>query len=381
MQVYSIVSMIFVFAAIIGCILETIPKFQVQDNVNASRNACRLNLNQAEGIEERLRLLPEPVPALHYLDYVCSAFFTVELLARLLSTPRPLAFIRSPVTIIDFIAIIPCYMTLIVNAAMSSCSREEHASIVQFVYILRVVRVFRVFQMLALFKPLQILLMALRDSLYELLILFVFTLICMLVFATLVFYAERNRYETKFTNIPIGFWWALITITTVGYGDMYPDTIAGYFVGGACALSGTVILALTIPILSNNFTVYYTHTRTRDQADVKEKIRQSQQLLLQKDSFKKSLIDNSILIAGAKKSSSRELGAKHSQLDGISDRFSTSHSAEPRLIVSVRQEDGRKQSVALDEDFMFDKTEEVKAVKKIRKSKNWKPLEVQQTDP
>lgn len=369
---YSIVSMLFVVAAIIGCILETVPRLQVHKDMEDFRNACRLNRNQTSAAGERLRLLPEPVQALHILDYVCSAFFTVELLVRLLVTPRPLAFIRSPVTVIDFIAIVPCYLTLIVNAALNRCAREDNASFVQFVYILRVVRVFRVFQMLAYFKPLQILLRALRDSVYELLILFVFTLICMLVFATLIFYAERNRDETKFINIPVGFWWALITITTVGYGDMFPDSIPGYFVGGACALFGTVIMALTIPILSNNFTLYYTHTRTRNQADVKEKIRQSQ-MVLQKDSFKKSLIDNSILIAGTKKTPSRDLGGRQSKLEGVSDRYESYRSQpEPRLSLSVRGDDGRRKSVAVDDDFMFDKAEEDKTVMKIRKSKHSK---------
>lgn len=84
----------------------------------------------------------------------------------------------------------------------------------------------------------------------------------MLVFATMIYYAER-REETQIPTIPIGFWWAIITMTTVGYGDIAPSTPFGYVVGTFCAISGVLMVALTIPVISNNFTLFYTHMRTR----------------------------------------------------------------------------------------------------------------------
>ena len=98
----------------------------------------------------------------------------------------------------------------------------------------------------------------------------IFLIIAMLVFATLIFYAERSHpfddseKNDTFTTIPVGFWWAIITMTTVGYGDVYPHTPMGKVIGGLCALWGVLLVALTIPVISNNFTLFYLHARTRE---------------------------------------------------------------------------------------------------------------------
>ena len=60
--------------------------------------------------------------------------------------------------------------------------------------------------------------------------------------------------------------WSVITLTTVGYGDMVPVTDLGFVVGAVCAISGTVLFALTIPVLSNNFAVLYSHAKSRERA-------------------------------------------------------------------------------------------------------------------
>jgi len=77
---------------------------------------------------------------------------------------------------------------------------------------------------------------------------------------------ELHYTDTFFVNIPIGLWYSIVTMTSVGYGDMYPISPLGYVIGAMCALSGTLLLALTIPAVSNNFILYYTHTRIRGAA-------------------------------------------------------------------------------------------------------------------
>ncbi len=109
----------------------------------------------------------------------------------------------------------------------------------------------------------------------------IFLVIAMLVFSTLIFYAERNPnsdktldfFEGDFGTIPVGFWWATITMTTVGYGDVYPKTVMGMVIGALCAVWGVLLLALTIPVISNNFTLFYTHARTRERIANKDKER------------------------------------------------------------------------------------------------------------
>ncbi|KAL4235982.1 hypothetical protein ACF0H5_004370 [Mactra antiquata] len=125
---------------------------------------------------------------------------------------------------------------------------------------------FRIFHLVKHYQALQILVYAIKASIQELLMLLIFLLIGMLVFATMIYYAEREdafNEGTQFSTIPIGFWWSIITMTTVGYGDVAPSTPFGYVVGTCCSISGVLMVALTIPVISNNFTLFYTHVRSR----------------------------------------------------------------------------------------------------------------------
>lgn len=112
----------------------------------------------------------------------------------------------------------------------------------------------------------QVLVYAIKASIQELMMLFIFLLIGMLIFSTMIYYAERKNATEggdMFPTIPMGFWWSIITMTTVGYGDVFPTTPVGYIVGTACSVSGVLLVALTIPVISNNFTLFYRHVQSR----------------------------------------------------------------------------------------------------------------------
>lgn len=71
----------------------------------------------------------------------------------------------------------------------------------------------------------------------------------------------QDNPENQFKSIPLGLWWAIVTMTTVGYGDMAPKTYVGMFVGALCALAGVLTIALPVPVIVSNFSMFYSHTQ------------------------------------------------------------------------------------------------------------------------
>ena len=135
--------------------------------------------------------------------------------------------------------------------------------------VVRIFRVFFIFKLARHYVGLKILLLALGASIRELALLVVFVLIAMVIFSTLIFYAEFDVAD-NFNDIPTGFWWAIVTMTTVGYGDVYPKSYYGYFVGSLCAIAGMLVTGLPIPIIANNFTLYYNVAKLKRLMDKRE---------------------------------------------------------------------------------------------------------------
>ena len=125
--------------------------------------------------------------------------------------------------------------------------------------------ILRLFKLTRHSPGLKILIHTFKASSKELTLLVFFLVLGMVIFASLVYYAERLHTNPKndFKSIPEGLWWAVVTMTTVGYGDMVPKTYAGIIVGSLCALSGVLVIALPVPVIVSNFSMFYSHTQAR----------------------------------------------------------------------------------------------------------------------
>ena len=195
-----------------------------------------------------------PHPALIIMDLVCVSFFTLEFITRFAFCPRKIQFITALQNIIDFVAILPDFIEFIIKATGPN---GGELPFMDFIFILRMLRLCRIFRLIRHVPGLWILLYTLKASFNELLLMFVFLLIGMVIFASLIHFIEPEG----FNNIPIGFWWSVITMTTVGYGDMHPSSALGYVIGSLCAISGLLMIAFTVPIIVSNFVLYYTHVQ------------------------------------------------------------------------------------------------------------------------
>uniref|UniRef100_A0A3B1J4W8 Potassium voltage-gated channel, Shaw-related subfamily, member 3a n=2 Tax=Astyanax mexicanus TaxID=7994 RepID=A0A3B1J4W8_ASTMX len=200
---------------------------------------------------------------LTYVEGMCVIWFTIEVFTRVIFCPDKAEFFKSSLNIIDFVAILPFYL----EVALSGLSSKAAKDVLGFLRVVRFVRILRIFKLTRHFVGLRVLGHTLRASTNEFLLLIIFLALGVLIFATMIYYAERIGADpedptasahTAFKNIPIGFWWAVVTMTTLGYGDMYPETWSGMLVGALCALAGVLTIAMPVPVIVNNFGMYYS---------------------------------------------------------------------------------------------------------------------------
>ena len=186
-------------------------------------------------------------------EIFCISWFTLEYVGRLLASPNKLRFVRSFLNIIDLAAILPYFITLPMDS-----TKAAPLSVLR---VIRLVRVFRIFKLSRHSTGLRILGYTLRESSRELGMLMFFVILGIILFSSGVYYAEVGVNEDNFPSIPDTFWYSLVTMTTVGYGDKVPKTPTGKLIGSLCAIVGVLTIALPVPVIVSNFEFFYKRDR------------------------------------------------------------------------------------------------------------------------
>jgi len=241
-RIVAVISVCIITISIVTFCIETLPQFRYE-KVN-----CKTNNATGEEDCETREIQNDKAMPWFAIESACIVWFTFEYVMRFISSPQKLIFARSFLNLIDVIAIIPYYITLPMESS--------NVSSLGVLRVIRLVRVFRIFKLSRHSRGLQILGHTLRASLRELGLLIFFLLIGVILFSSAVYYAEGGDKQT-FKSIPDAFWWAVVTMTTVGYGDMKPVTAWGKIVGSLCAISGVLTIALPVPVIVSNFNYFY----------------------------------------------------------------------------------------------------------------------------
>ena len=177
------------------------------------------------------------------LEYVFTFFFTLEYLLRLYCSPQPRRYAFSFFGIIDLLSTLPLYLGWIFGSV-------RYLMVIR---TFRLIRVFRVFKLFSFLEEGDLLLRSIMLSSRKIMVFFLFMVIMVIAMGTLMFMVEGNVKGTPFTDIPTSIYWAVVTMTTVGYGDIAPVTPVGRFLSAIVMLMGYTILAVPTGIVSAQF--------------------------------------------------------------------------------------------------------------------------------
>jgi len=191
---------------------------------------------------------------LRLLEWAFTALFTVEYVVRLVSVRRPLRYATSFFGLVDVLAILPTYLSVVFTGA--------HSLLV--IRAIRLLRVFRVLKLGHLVGEAQYLTLALRASIHKILVFLSAVLTMVLIVGSLMYLIEGE--ENGFTSIPLAIYWAIVTMTTVGYGDVAPQTITGKLLASLVMILGYGIIAVPTGIVTVELARHRRDNRVSTQA-------------------------------------------------------------------------------------------------------------------
>lgn len=194
-----------------------------------------------ESVQEWRAAYPE---FLYRSEIILTGIFTLEYLLRIWVSPKPFRYIFSFWGIIDLLSIVPTYLTFL-NLGYQS---------IRIVRALRLLRIFRILKLHRFTAESQALFHALKASYYRIMVFMIFVVLVTIVSGTIMYVVEGG--ENGFKSIPASIYWAIVTITTVGFGDITPKTEIGQFLASFMMIMGYAIIALPTGLITMEMSRY-----------------------------------------------------------------------------------------------------------------------------
>lgn len=207
---FDIILLILILASVVAVMLETVPSYT-----------------------ERFGKL------FFYLEWIFTVFFTIEYILRIYSVRKPTSYIFSFFGIVDLISIIPTYISVFVAGTQSLI----------IIRALRLLRVFRIFKLVHFTHQGKVILLALRNSRPKIFLFMFFVILIVCIFGSIMYLVEGGS-GGGFDSIPRSVYWAIVTLTTVGYGDISPQTPFGQFLASIIMIMGYAIIAVPTGIVT-----------------------------------------------------------------------------------------------------------------------------------
>lgn len=175
------------------------------------------------------------------VEWVLTIFFTIEYVLRLYCVHSPKRYATSFFGIIDLLAILPAYIGVFLSGA------GHHLAVIR---ALRLLRVFRIFKMASFLRQGKVLQLALRQSWPKITVFLFFVMILVVIIGSIMYLIEGGQEFNDFDSIPRSIYWAIVTLTTVGYGDITPHTNFGQFLAAMVMILGYAIIAVPTGIVT-----------------------------------------------------------------------------------------------------------------------------------
>lgn len=175
---------------------------------------------------------------LRVIEWIVTALFTLEYLLRVWTIGRPIKYITSFYGIVDLVSVLPTYLSLLIRGS-------------QYLIIIRIIRMLRIFRILKLGRFMtasNVLVIAMKESRHKIIVFLEVILTIVVIVGAFMYLIEGP--ESGFTSIPISIYWAIVTITTVGYGDISPATPIGQMIASVIMIIGYAIIAVPTGIIT-----------------------------------------------------------------------------------------------------------------------------------